>query len=147
MMDGYINKVLVTLNLYSIINCILYLPLMTLKSVISEHIIDMHSHSFKLLKYGTGSFNKSQIIFYSSVFWYSEMATNYEVRDIGLFQHILYGRIYFQRSRQFNYNNIVNHLNLMSKGGTNPLNDTFYGCCLNSFKTCIFQIFVLWFLL
>ena len=142
MMDGYINKVLDTLN---IINCILYLPLMTLKSVISEHIIDTHSHSFKLLKYGTGSFNKSQIIFYSSVFWYSEMATNYEVRY--LFQHILYGRKYFQRSRQFNYTNIVNHLNIMSKGGTNPLNDTFYGCCLNSFKTCIFQIFVLWFLL
>ena len=63
MMDGYINKVLDTLN---ITNCILYLPLMTLKSVISEHIIDTHSHSFKLLKYG--SFNKSQMIFYSNVF-------------------------------------------------------------------------------
>ena len=65
MMDGYINKVLDTLN---IINCILYLPLMTLKSVIPEHIIDTHSHSFKLLKCNTGSFNKSQIILKSNVF-------------------------------------------------------------------------------
>ena len=79
MMDGYINKVLDTLN---IINCILCLPLMTLKSVISEHIIDTHSHSFKLLKYGTGSFKKSYIIFYSNVTWYSEIATNHEVSDV-----------------------------------------------------------------